>query len=237
MFRAEVRGCPDRHSSLRNSLPARGADCFGDAEVENERLALEKNDVLGFDVAVNDALPVCEVQRSSDLTRDSQYFAQGKSLSIHAPAERLTLDEWHDVVQRTVRLTGVMNRDDVGVGQSGDGLNFLEKPLGAECCGDIRVKNLDGDASAMPWVERAIDCGHPAAANLVLYGIPVTEVVHARSIRRMMRDLGKSGKRLSQRVGVSLIIPLGCPKLAVPFPGVTEHTASFAVRTAAVTAI
>ena len=79
----------------------------GDAEVEDldeVRLAgaLGQNDVLGLEVAVDDALPVRLVERAADLGQDLEH-----ALRLHRPLlqrirETLPLDKLHRDVERAV---------------------------------------------------------------------------------------------------------------------------------------
>lgn len=96
-------------------------------------------------------------------------------LAIDPVAQRLALDMRHDVVKHAARFTRIVNRDDVGVCETRDGLDFLKKSLGAERRGNILIENLDRDGAVVPWVTREVDRSHPASAKLVLYSIAVAE--------------------------------------------------------------
>jgi hypothetical protein len=53
-------------------LPPRGPNSERDAEVGDERLSPAEQDVRGLDVAVNDSVVVCRLQRVGDRCCDAQ---------------------------------------------------------------------------------------------------------------------------------------------------------------------
>src|SRR5690349_21812285 len=77
------------------------------------RLALDE-DVLRLDVAMDDVASVRVVQRFGDVARDREGTLEGQlPLAVDEGAERLTLDEWHRVVEDEVaRLPDAEDRDD-----------------------------------------------------------------------------------------------------------------------------
>jgi hypothetical protein len=62
LLRAHVVGSPHRHARGCERLHAGGGECPGDPEVRHHRLSFLQEDVLGFDVPMDDPLPVGVVQ-------------------------------------------------------------------------------------------------------------------------------------------------------------------------------
>ena len=121
------------HAGLGHAGLAGLAGGEGDAEVGDEGAAVVQQDVLGLDVAVDDALAVGVVERAGDLARDADRVGDGQLLLAgEAVAERLALDEGHDVVEEPVGLAGVVQREDVRVLQVRRGLDLAQEPLGAD---------------------------------------------------------------------------------------------------------
>ena len=81
----------------------------------------------------------------------------------------------HHVKQHATRLSRIMHRYDVRVGQARDCFDLLKKSFGAERRRDVRVQDLDRDASVVPRVTRAVYSSHPTSTNLELDGIAVAE--------------------------------------------------------------
>ena len=71
-------------------------------------LAVLQQDVLGLDVAMDDAAPVGVVERGGDFRREADGVVDGQLLLAGEPvAQRLALDERHHVVQEAVGLARV----------------------------------------------------------------------------------------------------------------------------------
>ena len=79
-----------------------------DAEVRHERMPALQQDVLGLDVAVDDAEGVRRAQCVGDLARDAQRVLDGElPFALESCAQRLTRDVWHHVVQQAVSFATV----------------------------------------------------------------------------------------------------------------------------------
>src|ERR1700733_15603254 len=69
---------------------------FGQTEIENFRLAaLDKKNVRGFDIAMDDALGVRGVETARDLDADLKQLGDINRLAGDAVLERLTLQQLH----------------------------------------------------------------------------------------------------------------------------------------------
>ena len=145
-----------------------------DAEVGDERASgrrVEQN-VLGFHVAVNDAMVVGEPQRARDVTQLAQRLRAGRvaARSRMRCASDSSVHEAHDEEHVAVQLVGAMDGHDVWVRQPPRGSRLAQKPLAddrrptARCGG----KRLDRDAAIELQVAREIHDAHAAAADLAL---------------------------------------------------------------------
>ena len=76
---------------------------------------------------------------------------------------------------RLVRLSGVVERQDVGVAEARRDLDLAEKPLRAERGGQLGPEDLYRDLAVVLEVLGKIDRCHPAAADLTPDGIAVGE--------------------------------------------------------------
>jgi hypothetical protein len=66
--------------------------------------------------------------------------------SVEQPvAQRAALHERHHIVEKSVRLSGVVEGEDMRVREPGDNFDFLEESLDAEKGGEGRQQHLKGD--------------------------------------------------------------------------------------------
>ena len=90
-------------------------------------------------------------------------------------AERLPLDERHDVEEVAVGLARVEQRQDVRVLEVGGELDLGEEPLGADDGGELRAQNLERDLAVVPEVLGQVHRRHPACADLAFDPVTVGE--------------------------------------------------------------
>ena len=83
LLRAHVAGGADRLSRLRQGEAAGGADRSRNPEVRDDRMIAREQDVLGLDIAVDDALRVCETQGIGDVPREMKRVFQRQPLLPH----------------------------------------------------------------------------------------------------------------------------------------------------------
>ncbi len=181
-----VRGA-EAHAGLGHATAAGLAGGEGDAEVGHQGAAIVQQDVLRLDVAMNNAVAVGVIESGGNLCSQAHSIGHRQLLLAVQPiAERLTLDERHDVEeglspQPPLRFaerghdyrTGVMQREDVRVLQVSRGADLGEKALGADDRGKLGAENLDRHLACMAKVFSQVDCGHPPLAQLAFDPVPV----------------------------------------------------------------
>ncbi len=105
---AHVRRCADGHAGLGQLLAAGHADCACDSKIRDDGMATGEEDILRLDVAVHDAFRVGVSQRVGHFLGDLDGVVHGQlRFAVEPIPEGLALDQRHDVVEETVRLTGI----------------------------------------------------------------------------------------------------------------------------------
>ena len=167
----------------------------GDAEVGDERAlaaALEQ-DVLGADVAVDDARAVRVGERPGDLAQHARRLAGEQRPARADPlAERRPLDERHDHVDEARRARRrAYDGHDVRMRERGGGLRLAQERLAQlGALGERGREDLDRDGPSEPDLAREVDDAHAAAADLAVErvlagerGLEGDEVCHLRDAR------------------------------------------------------
>jgi hypothetical protein len=170
----------------------------GDAEVRDlGRALLVDEDVLGLDVAVDDAVVVGGAQRAGDLDGVGHRLADGQApVAADAVLEGLPFDVLEDDVRRaqTVRvlvpfLAGVDDADDVRMVELRHRARLAAEAL--ELVGvrrDLTMHELDRNLALEHRVERAVDRRHAAVADLCIEPVaPVEQSADLRGHRWIVR--------------------------------------------------
>ena len=167
---------PHRHPRLGQGLPS-SADRTGDPEIGDQGATIAgQQDVLGLDVAVDDAMLVGVLEGQRRLPRDAQRILHRKLfLSGEPVAEALALDIRHRKPQLTRRFPRVVNREDVGMLQPGDQPDLALEPFGTKSDGELGMQDLQRHRSLVPDVLREVDRGHPTATELPLDPVAVSQ--------------------------------------------------------------
>src|ERR1019366_8213888 len=92
-------------------------------------------------------------------------------LAVQLVAERLALDEGHDVEQEAVGRARVEERENVRVLQGRGGLDLHYKALGAKHRRQLRLQHLERDVAIVLQVVREVHRRHPAGAEFALDGV------------------------------------------------------------------
>lgn len=176
LLRTHVGRRPDSDVRLRDVLSPRRRPHPGDSEVHHLRVARGKQDVVRLDIAVHHALLIRVTQRLRHLLRDSQGVWDGKLLfSVETVAQRIAFHVGHDVIEQTVNVPRIVQRQDVRVSQASRDLNLAEKAARPQVVRQLRAEDLHGDLAVVFQVFRQVDGRHPTTPDLPLEGVSVRQ--------------------------------------------------------------
>jgi hypothetical protein len=131
-----------------------------------------EQDVSRLHIPVDEALAVRVLQPFRDLAGYLERLVQRQlPLPVYPASQRLACHVGHDVVEQAIGLTGIVQRQDVGMGESGGDPDFLEETRGAHDRGEIASHDLDGDPPVVLDVGGQVHGGHTAAAQLAVYRV------------------------------------------------------------------
>ena len=148
---------------------ARGRLLAGDAEVGDlGAVLLVEEDVLGFDVAVDDAAGAGLFQGAPNLAGNAEGALWLHRALSHRVGERLALDKLHDEEVLAVLHPEVLQSDGVGRMEEGDDVRLAFKALEVArvAGGQLGAEELDSDAGVVAAVDAFHDDAHAAAAEL-----------------------------------------------------------------------
>jgi len=115
---------------------------------------------------VDDPLVVGKAQAAGDLDRVAECPGTRQRPALEQLAKRIPLEQLGDQVAGLTVMPELVNRQDVGVVERGDGAGLaLEalQPLGLT--GQRLGEDLDRHLATQPRVESAVDLTHPAGAE------------------------------------------------------------------------
>ena len=182
LLRRHVLRRPHRHPRVGEARGL-GRHVAGDAEVEHlheVRLAVarDQEDVLGLEIAVNDAAPVRGPERATDLDRDAHHPRRVElSLVGQDVREVHALEVLHDEVRASVLgRAEVGHVDDVGVPDARGGAGLASKPLHELLVsGVLTPEDLHRDALSDLDVLGPVHGAHAAGADAVADPVAVLD--------------------------------------------------------------
>ena len=187
------------------ALRVGGFAARGDAEVQDFRevgftRTRRENDVLGFEIAVDDALHVRFVERAAHLAHDLDDAIGGdRSLLGDDVGERLSRDELHRNVEgAVVRRAEVEDLDRIRVLELRDGAALAVKARDDRgILREVRVQRFDGDlADGRAHLLLAdVDLAHAAFAEHAGHAEAAADDLSDERIRSLFVD-GKNGSAL-----------------------------------------
>jgi hypothetical protein len=128
-----------------------------------------EQDVARLDVPVDDVLAVRVVQGAGDGLRYVHGFLDRKlTFPLEPFPDGLSFQVRHDVVQKTVGFTRVVQRQDMGVLQVRRRLDLGEEPLGPDDSGQLWLEHLQRDLPLVLQVVGKIYRGHASLTELSL---------------------------------------------------------------------
>src|SRR5262249_7207705 len=105
-----------------------------------------QEDVVGLQVAMDDALVVRGSETERDVLRAFQGAPQRKRAPRETSAQRLAFEQFGDGVRCPIVRTEIKNREDVGMGEGCDRLGLaFEASQGLRVRGDALRQDLDRD--------------------------------------------------------------------------------------------
>ena len=190
---SHVLRCPEGNAELGERVVgvrgARGGDRFADAEIGDRRAVAGKKNVVGLDVAVDNALVVRELERAGDVAEDVHDVADAHRACTHeAHAKRLALDKGHRVEGQAIHLAGAEDGDDVRMLQPRRELDLAAEAFDVDASGEIGREHLHDDASSQRAFLGDEHTTHPAAGELPLDGVGVGE-----DSLEVVAELGRHG--------------------------------------------
>ena len=140
------------------------AEQLGQTEVGDfHPAALVEQDVLRFDVAVDDAFFVSELQGVADLRDDLQGLGRLELAGPQCLADVDAVHELHDEIIDVADMPEVMHADDVGMVELRKRFGFAGKAIGKPGVeADIGRENLDGDEAIERLLPGFVDRAHAA---------------------------------------------------------------------------
>jgi len=174
---AEVRNRPDERPCLREAVLG-GRE--GQAEVHDPRsdvpaVLSRGHDVLGLDVAVDDAPRVRVVERLGHLRADVQDVAEPEGAVAQEMPQVRAGEHRHHEEESALVPPEVVDRHDRRVVHLRDDLRLAEKPL-LGVRGEVAGRDqLDGHLAVQDRVLRAVDDAHPAAPELPHHLVAIRE--------------------------------------------------------------
>jgi hypothetical protein len=139
-------------------------------------VAILQQDVLGFDIAVNDTGRMRVRERVRNLTRDTNRFVDRDLALPRQPGTQcLAGHERHDVVEATIGISTVEKRKYVRMLKASRRLDLGKKAFSAEHRPELRVQYLDCDVAIVPEIAREIYRRHAAGAELAFHSVAIGE--------------------------------------------------------------
>jgi hypothetical protein len=170
---AHVGRRADGDAGVGDRIPAHFRVRVGDAEVGDDGVAVDEEDVLGLDVAVDHLLPVRVREAVGDLGGDARDVVETElPFFAEEVAQAAVAGERHDVVQRAAGGAGLVEREEVDVLEVGDELDLALEAFGADGRDELGTQDLHGDLAVEPEVPGEEDDGHATVSDLAQDLVP-----------------------------------------------------------------
>jgi hypothetical protein len=99
------------------------------------------------------------------------------ALGLEPLPKRAPFHVRHHIKKEAARVSRVVHRQDVGMGEPGRHLDLAQESLGADLGGDLGPEDFDRDGAVVTKVAGEIDHRHTALAELAFDGITAGEAV------------------------------------------------------------
>jgi hypothetical protein len=125
---------------------------------------------------MDDVLAMRIVERGRDGESVTDCFVDGQLILACEPlTQRLPLDVRHHVVEKSLDLAGIEQRENVGMIEAGDDFDLAEKALWPDGFSQSGVKNLQRDDALVFGILRQADSSHAAPTELAVDGVRGSE--------------------------------------------------------------
>ncbi len=125
---------------------------------------------------MDDPLLVGVVEPFGNLLGEPQRLVDCKlPLPVELVPQRLAIHVRHDVIEEPVGLAGVVEGQDVLMGELGRELDLPQEAVGTDRCGQLGPQHLHGHIPLVADIVRQVDDGHPPTTQLALDLIAVRE--------------------------------------------------------------
>ena len=136
--------CAERHARFGHPSVRCRAQRQRDPEVGHHLTAIVEQDVLGFDVAVDDVMAMGVVECVGDGGGDAHRFLDAElRFAVEPVPQRLAVDERHDIIKERVGFARIEQRQDVGVLKIGRGRDLLQEAVSPEHRREFGSQYLD----------------------------------------------------------------------------------------------
>ena len=155
---------------------------------EIDSIALSNQDITRLDISMHQILAMCIVESRSDLGEDSKRAVWGKCfpLLLQYLIQRLTIDELHGDVVKSILFPNLIDVDDVGVIQAGGSLRLTLQAFNrGSIAGEVGKEKLEGDKAIQTGLFSFMDDCHTAATDLrndpILTNRLTNQTIHRKS--------------------------------------------------------
>lgn len=145
------------------------------AEICEERLVVLHQDVLRLHVAMHHSATVRVLQCARNGDTDARGLCRRERSATQQSAQGFAVHEWRDEVQDPVDISRIVQLQDVRMGESRDGADFLKEPGLRDRVRRGWPERLDRHGPAKLEVNRVIDNGHPPATDFAVDGVTIRE--------------------------------------------------------------
>ena len=186
-FRRQIRGGAEQHAGGRQCRLRRG---LRQAEIGDLHVpAVVDQDVLGLDVAVDDAHAVRRCQSVQRLGDDAQHLAHAeRALQVHVVTQVHSMHVFHDQIVQPIEFASVIHLHDMWVRDRRGGLGLAVEPfhelLAVRSLRQLHVHDLDGDAAFEPGILRLVHGRHAAFGDFAYDAVSPLYHSSLRLLRR-----------------------------------------------------
>ena len=137
------------------------------AEVEHLDVTTRRHEhVVGFEVSMNDAARVRGVKRPGDLPGVVERLPAGQRTATHGAPQRVALEQFRHGVGHTAVATEIVDGEDVGMRERGDGLRLpLEPGQSIRIDRERFRQHLERHLTPKLCIVSAVDLAHAAGAE------------------------------------------------------------------------